>query len=139
MKSLLLSLCLLMLSGCVVVSRDSTTYSRKPPKADGPNAGTIHGATHLGYMSDRARLLKDVAGRDNLTDSEQLLIIDAAARTELYLSDRSDILLTLAKNPRFAPCARNTLGEDLHQIDLYESDRVRIVEAMDASARGLRP
>lgn len=135
MKGLIAAGMALVLSGCIVVSRETRTYCPPPDSAKGPNVGTICAATQLRYMSDRARILKSVAGRDDLTDSEQRLMIDVAARTDLYMSDRSDILLTLASNPHLCTDARADIGRRIGEFEIYESDKVRIVEAMDAAAR----
>ncbi len=127
---------LLALSGCIVGSRHETRY--EPPPAtgpEGPNAGTIRAAMQLGYASDRARMLKKVAQRDDLTEAEQTLLIDAAFHTDLYRSDRSEILLALVSNAKLCSGPRNTIGSKIGELDVYESDRVRIVEAMDASSR----
>jgi len=99
----------------------------------GPNCAAIQTASRINFSDDRADSLGRIAASPNLTEHEQIYLIDAALENAGFSSDTADVLVTLASNPALTEAARIHLAQRLDHADLFSADLKRIADALAAN------
>lgn len=76
------------LAGCAIRPRDAT----------GPTASAIEAALTIDFPSDRLRVLGRIAAQEQLSQSEQVYLVDAVC-VGGFGDDQADVLVTLIESP----------------------------------------
>lgn len=82
-----------------------------------------------GFSSNNAEVLKDLAGREQLSPSQQIKLIEATFSKVSYSSDQADVLCTLLQNKSLTKSARKLIAKDVDKLS-YSSDREQVLKAM---------
>jgi len=98
--------------------------------AHGARCSEIAIAAGVDFSSERSGALGSIAARPDITEHEQLFVLDALAAGDGFSSDDTAVLVALARNPALSDATRNELGRRIGDFDLYSSDRVRVATAL---------
>lgn len=129
------------LSGCIIVAdaRDPV-YVTVPPEAQPTaNWASIRAARGISSSGDRRDALIAIAQRTDLTQSEQLALVDAAANGRMASRDATQVFTALVNNPSSTIETRNTLAASLRRADLASSDRKAVTDALIATTPSAAP
>ncbi len=96
----------------------------------GPNAAAIYAASQDRFSSNRNKIFREIAAKPNLSEHEQIYLIDVTVRQGGFSRDIANVLTTLARNPAITTLARNHLAIQMRRVNLFSSDRRRIAEAL---------
>jgi len=92
----------------------------------------IDSAAKLTFSSERTDLLKRVAARSDLTEADQIALIDAAC--EVGFSEHiTAVMLTLARNPAFTAGGRTYMSEHVDCI-VFSSQRKQVLDVLAGAA-----
>lgn len=134
-----LSLALLVplagLSGCIIVADSrEPVYVTVPPEAQPTaNWASIRAARGISSSGERRDALVAIAQRADLTQSEQLALVDAAANGRMASRDATRVFTAIINNPSSTIETRNTLAASLRRADLASSDRKAVTDALIAT------
>lgn len=134
------------LSGCTIRFGGSSEENGSEGRSCAGIAGDcgtacsdILAASKIGFSSDRAEVLKVIAGRSNLSTHEQIRLVNATVTPGGFSRDQADVLVALASNPCLAPEARQHLATRLDAL-FHSFDCKRVVDALNANVDpGKRP
>jgi hypothetical protein len=136
---LALTLLCLLAPGCMVIvgghgSPGDEHYSGRGEH--GPMCAAIDVASSISFSDDRAEALREIAVQTDLSEHEQMFLIDATVEAGGFSSDTVEVLITLAANPSLTPEARTHLGRRQHELSLFPSDRKRLATALTGTGTG---
>jgi hypothetical protein len=127
-------LALLLLVGCVVAigggEGRSASGHMSQAGAHGPRCADIELARSIEFSGPRCEALARVAALPDLTEHEQLFLVDATAIDDGFSSNKADVLVVLARNPGLTQAARERMAQRVPQADLFSSDVERISRAL---------
>ncbi|HZL99816.1 MAG TPA: hypothetical protein VFD43_06155 [Planctomycetota bacterium] len=124
----------LPLGGCVVSigggggAEPSAHMSQ--PGAHGPRCADIELSRSIEFSGPRADAQKRIAALADLTEHEQLFLVDTVAVSEGFSSNKTDVLVVLARNPALTQAARERISLRVPRADLFSSDVERISQAL---------
>jgi hypothetical protein len=111
----------LLLTGCAV----------HPKGPHGPACPVIEDAAHIiEYPSERLRILKRVAARENLSTHEQIYLVDTVILVG-FSSDKAQALITLIRNPCCTAETRQHIRTMLKLSRMLGRDQRHVVEALE--------
>lgn len=121
--SLLATAALAITAGCVM----------RPKEATGPAADAIEAALTVNLSSERLILLERIARRDDLSQVDQIYLVDAICHGGIG-GEQADALITLINNPLCTAETRRCIASRLRHV-YYSVERRRVAEALtDAAA-----
>lgn len=119
--------CLLVFStSCISFLRDT-----RPDNLTGRHAAAITAADSISFSDDRTSVLKTLAAKPDLTESEQIYLVNVTTDRG-FGEDQADVLVVLAKNPCLTEGARMHLAENLHRVS-FSGERERVASALAAN------
>lgn len=123
------------LSGCIIVAESSEpVYVTVPPEAQPTaNWASIRAARGISSSGERRDALIAIAQRPDLTQSEQLALVDAASSSRMASRDATQVFTAIINNPSSTIETRNTLAASLRRADLASSDRKTVTDALIAT------
>jgi len=132
--ALALALACLPLSGCILSIGGSggrqPSHHMTMATAHGPHCADIELTRSIEYSGDRAKAQERIAALPDLTDHEQLFLVDTVLVSDGFSSDKADVMVVLAKNPALTQAARERIALRVPQADLFSSDVQRISQAL---------
>lgn len=125
----------LLLPGCVVAIGDDvgsrrTSMHMRQKTAHGPHCADIELARSIEFSTERSQALQRVAALPDLSEHEQLFLVDAATVSDGFSSDKTDVLVALAHNPALTQAARERMAVRVQGAELFSSDVQRISQAL---------
>lgn len=123
---------LLLAAGCVVaIGRDrGPSKHMSQPTAHGPHCADIELARAIEFSSERNQALARIAALPELTEHEQIFLVDSATVSEGFSADKTKVLVALAQNPALTQKARERIAMRIGQADLFSADVERISQAL---------
>jgi hypothetical protein len=100
------------------------------PGAHGPHCADIELARSISSSSARSEALARIAALPDLTEHEQIFLVDTVTVSEGFSANKADVLVALAKNPALTQAARERMARQVPQADLFSSDVERISQAL---------
>jgi hypothetical protein len=132
--ALALALALPAAGGCIVAIGDGgekrPSMHMRQPTAHGPHCADIELARGIGFSNERNGALARIAAQPDLSEHEQLFLIDATAVPDGFSSDKTKVLVALANNPALTQAARERLAIRVPNAELMSSDVERISQAL---------
>lgn len=124
--------------GCLVlvalaVGASSWGCAVHPGGACGPSCDDIESASQISLSSERLDVLRGIADRRFLSAHEQLYLVNAILHSGVG-GEHADALITLIRNPNFAPETGDAIRERLWMIT-YSSERRRVADALSEADR----
>lgn len=122
-----------LLAGC---SSSSDVRTRSPsehmahPTAHGPHCADIELARAIGMSSARSEALVRIAVLTDLTEHEQIFLIETVTVSEGVSTHKADVLVALAGNPSLTQKARERMAVRVTEADLLSVDVERISQAL---------
>lgn len=110
---------LVALSGC---------YVPRPRGATGPNADAIEAANSVDLESERLPLLKDIARRRNLTQAEQIYLVDSICHAG-FGGEQGPAMIALLENPCCTEMTRKHVAKKLRFI-MFSDQRRSVAEVL---------
>ncbi len=104
----------------------STAPELKLPKPKGRYVAAIDAASTIGFSSERAVALRDVAAKHDLSAPEQGYLVDVVRVTGGFSSDVTSILITLLRNPSVTNATRRKISGSLECLGLFSSDATKV-------------
>jgi hypothetical protein len=98
--------------------------------AHGPHCADIALAQSIEFSGQRAEALARIAALPDLTEHEQLFLVDAATVSDGFSANKADVLVALARNPGLTQVARERMAERVPHADLFSGDVERISKAL---------
>jgi len=119
-------------AGCVVAIGGDKGPSRHmtQPTAHGPHCADIELARSIDVSSQRNQALARIAALPELTEHEQIFLVDSATISDGFSADKTAVLVALAQNPSLTQKARERIAMRIGEADLYSSDVERISQAL---------
>jgi hypothetical protein len=117
--------------GCIVIHSEKEVPCK--PVVVEPQDATIREIDAVGRLSfdqDRKRGYERIAGREALSESAQVYLIEAAFKRLAFEDARVDVLLTLVANPGFSSAAEAALLDRLDRL-AFEQNKTRILDAIN--------
>jgi hypothetical protein len=99
-------------------------------KDHGPRCAAINGADASEYVADRAPALRRIAEHPDLSEHEQLFLIDVATDGNGFSSDTADLLMLIAGMPYLTKASRARMIERLDHAGLFPGDKRRVAAAL---------
>ena len=99
-----------------------------------PLCSLIAAATDIDFSSERSAVLGEFASRSDLTEHEQIFIMDVVVEHDGFSDDNASVLTTLARNPRLTETARLDVGRRMRHVTMFASDRAEVVRALSETA-----
>lgn len=99
------------------------------PGPHGPQCPAIQTANGIHLSSERAAALRKIAGAPDLSEHEQMFIVDAAMKSG-FSTDRADVLVALARNPSTTSKTRSYIAQQAEYSGMFSSDQARVSEAL---------
>ncbi len=96
----------------------------------GPRCAAIEVAATIQFSSDRQAALGGIAALTDLSEHEQLFLVEATIAGGGFSSDVTAVLVALARNPRLTDAARARLATLQHKASLFSSDRRLLANAL---------
>ena len=131
---LALPLAVLALPGCIVSigggGGAAPSAHMSQPGAHGPHCADIELSRSIEFSGPRAEAQERIAVLPELTEHEQLFLVDTVAVDDGFSSDKADVLVALARNPGLTQAARERISLRVPQADLFSSDVERISQAL---------
>ena len=100
------------------------------PKPDGRYAPAIYAAASVGFSSDRAAALRDIATKSDITEAEQIYLLQVLQITRGFSSDQKEVLLALLGNRATTDATKKRLAEMLPRLNMFSSDAKIVAEAL---------
>jgi hypothetical protein len=124
-----------VLPGCIIVAKTTEPeYVVVPAEAQQTaNWASIRAARGIANSGERRESLISIAQRGDLTQSEQLAIVDAATTGRMASRDATQVLTAIVSNPTTTIETRNALASNLRRADLSSSDRKAVTDALIAT------
>jgi len=88
-----------------------------PEGAPGPNCPAIEAARQVSISAHRAEVLQTIAGRDDLTTTDQLFLVNVTCDDGISAHQR-DVLVALAKNPTLSMAGEFYLANELDCVGI---------------------
>jgi hypothetical protein len=120
---LLASLALLSLTGCVA-------HPRGP---HGPSCAAIEAAAKIDLSSHRLIVLRNIAGRPELSQHEQTYLVNAICFAGVG-GEHADALVALIQNPCCTAETRQYISKNLLFV-MYSNERRRVAEELSKADR----
>jgi hypothetical protein len=129
------------LPGCIIVAdvRESDYMSAPVGSTQTANWASIRAARSITHSSDRREALLTIAQRSDLTQSEQLALVDVATNGRLYSSDATQVLKAIVNNSTTTIDTRNAIASNLRRADLHSSDRKAVTDVLIATTPATPP
>ena len=123
---------LLLAAGCVVAIGGESRPSRHMTQglAHGPHCADIELARSIKFSAERNQALARIAALPDLTEHEQLFLVDTVTISDGFSADKTEVLVALAENPGLTQKARERMAIRIDQADLFSSDVQRISQAL---------
>ncbi len=116
---------LLGLTGCVI----------HPKGPHGAACPVIEDASYIiEYPSERLRILKSVAVREDLSAHEQIYLVNAVMAVG-FSSDKAQALVTLIRNPCCTADTRQHIRKMLKLSRMLGHDQRRVIDALERAER----
>lgn len=100
----------------------------RPDGTPGPNSVEIEAASTLYWSGHRAEVFEMIAMKPNLTEHDQLFLVNAILAGG-NSDDQANAIATLVANPCLTPKARRHIIDNLERI-YFSSDRKLVVSAL---------
>lgn len=100
------------------------------PIAHGPHCADIELARAITISSARSEALVRIAVLTDLTQHEQIFLIETVTVPEGVSTHKADVLVALAGNPALTQPARERMAVMVQQADLLSVDVERISQAL---------
>ena len=120
----LLLIILSFVTGCV------STRLAQLPKPEGQYAPAIYAAASVGFSSDRAATLRDIAGKSDITEAEQIYLLETLQITGGFSDDKKEVLLALLGNRAVTDATKRRMSEMLPRLGLFSSDAKAVADAL---------
>lgn len=120
----LLLVLLCVASGCVSARLDQV------PKPEGHYAPAIRAAGSISISSERTAALSNIAAKNDISEAEQLYLLDVVRVTDGFSGDRKDVLLALLENRATTDRTKKRLAEILPSLGLFSGDAKVVVDAL---------
>ncbi|HZW07370.1 MAG TPA: hypothetical protein VFF65_09615 [Phycisphaerales bacterium] len=128
-----------LLPGCIVhVDHGDCCPPGVYAAETGNYAGAIRAANTVGHSSDRSATLATVAGKPDLDEPSQMMLVNSLRGSWGHSSDKTNVLQTLVSNPALTPRAALHVANSLERIASHSSDRKRIADLL-ASRPAVQP
>jgi hypothetical protein len=123
---------LLLAAGCIIaVGHDKRpSQHMSQPTAHGPHCADIEIARSIDFSAQRNQALAKIAALPDLTEHEQIFLVDSATISDGFSADKTAVLVALAQNPALTQKARERIAMRIGQADLFSSDVERISQAL---------
>lgn len=115
---------LALLTGCVSARLARLT------KPEGRYTPAIFAAASADFSSDRAASLRGIAAKNDLTEAEQLYLIEVLQIAGGFSSDKKEVLLALLSNDAVTAGAKKLLSETLPKFELFSDDTRAVADAL---------
>ena len=115
---------LLFFTGCVGARLARLT------QPEGRYAPAIHAAGSIGFSPDRAATLRDIAGKTDLTDAEQIYLLEVLEIAGGFSGDKKKVLLALLSNRSVTAPTRKRISEILPKLGLFSGDAKAVADAL---------
>ena len=99
-----------------------------PDGAPGPACAAIEAARQVSISAHRAEVLEAIAGRDDLTTTDQLFLVNVTCNDGISAHQR-DVLLSLAQNPALSIPGQFHLANELGCVGI-SAHREEVAEAL---------
>lgn len=126
-------------AGCIVAIGDGGSNGSlvddhfAATSTHGTRCSEIAVAAGVDFSAERSDALESIAARGDMTEHEQLFLLDALVAGDGFSGDDTDVLVTLAHNPALADATRNAIAMRIDELDLFSSDRARVAKALSES------
>jgi len=100
-----------------------------PTREDAAVFAEIDAARKLSFESGKLELLRNVAGRPELSPAAQVHVVNTALQTLSFESSRLEVVRVLVANPGFSSAARESLFRQLNRFEL-EASRNEVVQLL---------
>lgn len=124
LTSLLLVVLLCVASGCV------SARLAQLQKPDGRYSPAIYAAGSVSFSSDRSAALRDIAAKSDITEGEQIYLLEVLQITDGFSGDKKEVLLALLNNRAITNATKKRLAEILPSLGLFSSDAKVVVDAL---------
>lgn len=125
MKNILIALItIIALAGC------TSARLSKLPKPEGRYSSAIYAAGSIAFSGDRASTLRDIAAKPDITEAEQIYLVEVLQVTDGFSGDKKAVLLSLLKNKAIAEGAKKRLSELLPRLGLFSADAKEVIDAL---------
>ena len=112
------------LTGCV-----SARLARLP-KPDGRYVPAIYATASASFSSDRSATLLKIAAKSDLTEAEQIYLLEVLRITGGFSDDQKNVLLALLRNGAVTPAAKKRMAEILPKLGLFSRDAKAVADAL---------
>lgn len=99
-------------------------------RPDGRYSPAIYAAASIDFSSDRTSTLGDIAAKPDLTEAEQIYLLEVLRVTCGFSADKRDVLLALLNNPAVTDASRSKVADILPKLDLFPKDAKQVVDAL---------
>ena len=123
---------LLLAAGCIIAVGHDKGPSRHmtQPSSHGTHCADIELARSIEFSAERNQALARIAALPDLTEHEQIFLVDSVTVSEGFSADKTKVLVALAENPSLTQKARERMAMRIGDADLFSADVERISQAL---------
>jgi hypothetical protein len=113
-----------LLAGCTSVRLSKITIP------DGRYSAAIQAAATLSFSADRASTLKEIAAKPDLSEGEQIYLLEVLRITDGFSADKTHVLLSLLGNQAVTAAAKTKVAEILPKLGLFSAEGKEVADAL---------
>ena len=102
----------------------------KVPVPEGKYSPAIYAAASINFSDERNSALRHIARKSDITEVEQIYILEVLQVTDGFSGDKKAVLLSLLKNQSIAQSAKRKMSELLPKLGLFSDDAKEITIAL---------
>lgn len=124
------SVAFLLIVGLSLVSGCMSARLGQLAKPEGRYTPAIYAAASVGFSSDRTATLRDIAAKGDITEAEQIYLLEVLQVTGGFSGDKKGVLLALLGNRAITDAAKKRLSEMLPGLGLFSGDAKAVADAL---------
>lgn len=120
------------LPGCVSVRTERIELPPRPETVGqvGAYSGAIRAARSITFSSERLGVLQAIAGKPDLEECDQLLLVRTVAVDDGFSSNKVEVVKALLNNPACTNRTRAVVGDSITKLADFSSHRREIAELL---------
>lgn len=120
------------LPGCISVRTERVEL---PPQREivgqvGAYSGAIRASRSISFSSERLGVLQTIAGKPDLEECDQLLLVRTVAGDDGFSSNKVEVVKALLNNPACTNRTRALVGDSITKLAEFSSHRREIAELL---------
>jgi len=120
----------ILLSGCIVISRNDPPPVVMPPSPEAAACAEIDAAGGLAFDSSRSAALNAIASRPNLSHTAQVHLVSTVFRRLSFEDSQMSVLRTLIANESFSNAAKQTLLANISKLH-FDSTKSALLQLLN--------